>query len=132
MYIRSSRYIRATTIDINRRKKKRLILLSINSRAIISQLLLLYISSSLNIYKKRNRIGNRGNPQRIPIGISINLLLQLSIVIFIVRSIRKAQINLIIYFSRPLFLRIYKSLLYNILLKTLLRSRPSINIVYLR
>ena len=38
--------------------------------------------------------------------------------------------NLIIQFSRPLFFRIHKSLLYNILLKALLKSRLSINIIY--
>ena len=40
--------------------------------------------------------------------------------------------NLIIQFSRPLFFKIHKSLSYNILLKALLRSRLSIDIVYPR
>ena len=105
-------------------------ILLINPKAIISQLLL-NISSSLDI-KKRNRISKRGNSYRIPIGISINLLLYPLIIIFIVSPIRKAQINLIIQSSRPLFLRIYKSLLYNTLLKAPLRSRLSIDIVYPR
>ena len=105
-------------------------ILSTNPRANVSQLLL-NISSSLDI-KKRNRISNRGNPYRIPIGISINSLLYPLIIIFIERSIRKAQINLIIQSSRPLFLRIYKNLSYNILLKALLRSRLSIDTVYSR
>jgi hypothetical protein len=64
----------------------RFILLT-NLRAIIS-LLLLNISSSLDI-KKRNRISKRGDPYRIPVGISINSLLYPLIIIFIVRPIRK-------------------------------------------
>jgi len=63
-------------------------ILLINLRAIISWLLL-NISSSSDI-KKRNRISKRGDPYRIPIGISINLLLYPLIIIFIVRPIRKA------------------------------------------
>jgi hypothetical protein len=59
-----------------------------NPRAIIS-LLLLNISSSLDI-KKRNRISERGNPYRIPMGVGIDSLLYPSIIIFIVRPIRKA------------------------------------------
>ena len=46
---------------------------SINPRATISWLLL-NVSSSLDI-KKRNRISKRGNPYRIPVGISIVSLL---------------------------------------------------------
>ena len=47
--------------------------LSINPKATISWLLL-NVSSSLEI-KNRNRIGKRGDPYRIPIGISIISLL---------------------------------------------------------
>ena len=60
---------------------------STNLRAIIS-LLLSNISSSLDI-KKRNRISERGDPYGMPVGISINSLLYPSIIIFIVRPIRK-------------------------------------------
>ena len=63
-------------------------ILLINLRAIVS-LLLLNVSSSLDI-KKRNRISKRGNPYRIPMGVSINSLSYPSIIIFIVRPIRKA------------------------------------------
>ena len=102
-------------------------ILSINPRATISQLLL-NISSSLDI-KNRNRISNRGNPYRIPIGISIILLLQPLNTILVLRPIRKDQVNLIIQSSRPFFLRIYRSLLYNIQLKAPLISRLSIDTI---
>jgi len=58
-----------------------------NLRVIIS-LLLLNVSSSLDI-KKRNRISERGDPYRMPVGISINSLLYPLIIIFIVRPVRK-------------------------------------------
>jgi hypothetical protein len=61
---------------------------SIKPRAIISWLLL-NISSSLDI-KKRNRISERGNPCRIPVGVSIGSLSYPSIIIFMVRPVRKA------------------------------------------
>ena len=82
--------------------------------------------------KKRNKINNRGNLYRIPIGVNISLLLYPLIIIFVEYPVRKAQINLVIQSSRPLFLRIYKSLLYNILLKAPLRSKLSMDIVYSR
>jgi len=65
-----------------------------NLRAIVSWLSS-NVSSSLDI-KKRNKISKRGNPYRIPIGISINSLSCPSIIIFIVHPIRKAWTNLII------------------------------------
>ena len=68
----------------------------------------------------------------MPIGISIFLLLQPLNTILVVRPIRKAQINLIIYFSRPFFFSIYKSLLYNIQSNAPLISRLSINTTYSR
>ena len=102
-------------------------ILSINPRATTSQLLL-NISSSLDI-KKRNRISKRGNPYRISIGVGIILLLQPLNTILVVRPIRKAQVNLIIQSSRPFFLRIYRSLLYNIQLKAPLISRLSIDTI---
>jgi len=46
---------------------------SINPRATVLWLLL-NVSSSLDI-KKRNRIGNRGDPYRIPVGVGIVSLL---------------------------------------------------------
>ena len=62
--------------------------LFIKPKAIISWLLL-YISSSSDI-KKRNRISNKGNPYRIPIGVSISLLLYFLIIIFVECPVRKA------------------------------------------
>ena len=47
--------------------------MSINPRATVFWLLL-NVSSSLNI-KNRNKIGERGDPYRIPIGVKIVLLL---------------------------------------------------------
>ena len=52
-------------------------------------MLLLNIFSGLDI-KMRIRISNRGNPYRIPIGISINSLLYPSIIIFMECPVRKA------------------------------------------
>ena len=46
--------------------------------------------------------------------------------------VKKAWINLIVQFNRPLFFKIYKSLLYNTLLKAPLRSRLNIDTVYPR
>ena len=46
------------------------------------------VSSSLDM-KKRNRISNRGNPYRIPIGVNISLLLYPLIIIFVEYSVRK-------------------------------------------
>ena len=63
----------------------------------------------------------------MPIGIGIFLLLQPLNTILVVRPIRKAQINLIIYSSRSFFLSIYKSLLYNTWSNAPLISRLSIN-----
>ena len=40
--------------------------------------------------KKRNKINNRGNPYRIPIGVNIGLLLYLLIIIFVECPVRKA------------------------------------------
>ena len=68
----------------------------------------------------------------MPMGISIFLLLQPLNTILVVRLIRKAWINLIIYFSRPFFLSIYRSLLYNTWLNAPLISRLSINTTYFR
>ena len=61
--------------------------LFINFRAIISWLLL-NISSSLDI-KKRNKISNRGNPYKIPIGVSISSLSYFLIIIFVEYFIKK-------------------------------------------
>ena len=68
----------------------------------------------------------------MPIGVNIFLLLQPLNTIFVVYSIRKAQINLIIHFSKPFFLSIYRSFLCNIQLKAPLISRLSIDIIYPR
>ena len=68
----------------------------------------------------------------MPVGINIFSLSQPLNTILVVRPIRKAQINLIIYFSRPFFLSIYRSLLYNIQLNAPLISRLSINTTYSR
>ena len=65
-------------------------------------------------------------------GVSIVSLSQPSNTILVVRPIRKAQINLIIQFSRPFFLRIYRSLLYKTWLKAPLISRLSIDTTQLR
>ena len=89
------------------------------------------VSSSLDI-KKRNKISNRGNPYKIPIGVSIGLLSYPLIIIFVEYPIKKAWINLIIQSSKPLFFKIYISLLYNILLKAPLRSKLSIDIIHPR
>ena len=40
--------------------------------------------------KKRNKISNRGNPYRIPIGVNISLLLYPLIIIFVEYPVRKA------------------------------------------
>ena len=40
--------------------------------------------------KKRNRISNRGNPYKIPIGVDISSLSYPLIIIFVERPIRKA------------------------------------------
>ena len=61
--------------------------LSINPKVIISWLLL-NVSSSSDI-KKRNRISNRGNPYKIPIGVNISLLSYLLIIIFVECPVRK-------------------------------------------
>ena len=68
----------------------------------------------------------------MPVGISIFSLSQPLNTILVVRPIRKAQINLIIYSSRPFFLSIYRSLLYNIQLNIPLISRLSIDTIYPR
>ena len=39
--------------------------------------------------KKRNKIGNRGNPYKIPIGIGISSLLYPLIIIFVKYPVRK-------------------------------------------
>ena len=101
---------------------------STNPRAIVSWLSL-YVSSSLDI-KKRNRISERGNPYRIPVGIGINSLSYPSIIIFVIRPIRNTWTNFIIQSSRPLFLRIYRSLSCNTLSKAPLRSRLSMDTVH--
>ena len=80
--------------------------------------------------KKRNKISDRSDPYKIPIGVGIGLLLYSLIIIFVEYPIRKAWINLIVQSSKPLFFKIHRSLLYNILLKAPLRSRFSIDIVY--
>ena len=67
---------------------------SINPKATVSQLLL-NVSSNSHI-KNKNRISNRGNPYRIPMGVSIVSLLQPLNIILVVRPVKKAQINLII------------------------------------
>ena len=100
-------------------------ILSINLRATASWLLL-SVSSSLDI-KKRNRISKRGDPYRMPIGVSIISLSQPLNTILVVRPVRKAWVNIIIQFSRPFFLRIYRSLLYNTWLKAPLISRLSMD-----
>ena len=40
--------------------------------------------------KKRNKISNRGNPYKIPIGVGIGLLLYPLIIIFMEYPVRKA------------------------------------------
>ena len=40
--------------------------------------------------KKRNKIGDRGNPYKIPIGVNINSLLYPLIIIFVECPVRKA------------------------------------------
>ena len=40
--------------------------------------------------KKRNKISNRGNPYKIPIGVSIGSLLYLLIIIFVECPVKKA------------------------------------------
>ena len=40
--------------------------------------------------KKRNKISNRGDPYKIPIGVSINSLSYSSIIIFVEYPVRKA------------------------------------------
>ena len=47
------------------------------------------VSSSSDI-KKRNKIGDRGDPYKIPIGVSIGSLLYPLIIIFMERPVRKA------------------------------------------
>ena len=89
----------------------------------------LNISSSSDI-KKRNKIGNRGDPYRIPVGVGIGSLSYPLIIIFMERPVRKAWTNLIVQSSRPLFLKIYRSLLCDTLLKALLRSRLSMDTVH--
>ena len=101
--------------------------LSINLRAIVSQSLL-NVSSNLDI-KNRNKIGKRGDPYRMPIGVSIFSLSQPLNTILVVRPVRKAQINLIIYSSRPFFFSIYRSLLCDIQLKAPLIFRLSIDTI---
>ena len=61
---------------------------STNPRAIVSWLLS-NVFSSLNM-KKRNKIGDRGNPYKIPIGVSISLLSYPLIIIFVEYPVRKA------------------------------------------
>ena len=80
--------------------------------------------------KKRNKISNRSDPYKIPIGVGIDSLSYPLIIIFMKCPVRKAWINLIVQSSRPLFLKIHRSLLYNTLLKAPLRSRFSIDIVH--
>ena len=80
--------------------------------------------------KKKNKINNRGDPYKIPIGIGISSLSYPLIIIFIKYSVRKAWMNLIIQSNKPLFFKIHRSLLYNTLLKAPLKFRLSINIVY--
>ena len=40
--------------------------------------------------KKRNRISDRGNPYKIPVGVNISLLSYPSIIIFVECPVRKA------------------------------------------
>ena len=98
---------------------------SINPRATISQLPS-NVFRSLDI-KNKNNISERGDPYRIPVGISIVSLSYPLNTILVERPIRNAQVNLVIQSGRPFFLRIYKSLLYNIQLKAPLISRLSID-----
>ena len=46
--------------------------------------------------KKRNKISDKSNPYKIPIGVNIGSLLYPLIIIFVEYPVRKAWINLII------------------------------------
>ena len=80
--------------------------------------------------KKRNKIGDRGDPCRIPVGVGIGSLSYPSIIIFVERPVRKAWTNLIVQSGRPLFLKIHRSLSCDTLSKAPLRSRLSMDTVH--
>ena len=100
-------------------------ILPTNPKATISQLLL-NTFNNLDI-KNRNRISNRDDPYGILVSINIVLLSQPLNIILVMRSIKKAQINLVIQSGRPFFLKIHRSLSYDILSKTPLRSKLSVD-----
>ena len=85
---------------------------SINPRATVSWFSL-NISRSSDI-KNRNKISESGDPYGIPIGVSIISLSYLLNTILVECPVRKDWVNLVIHFSIPFFLKIYRSLLYTI------------------
>ena len=88
-------------------------------------------SRSLDI-KKRKRIGDRGNPQGIPVYIVIGQLINPRYTIYIVLIVIKQVVTLTSQYRQPFLYRIYRSLSQEILSKALLILRQSIETILFR
>ena len=87
---------------------------------------MLNVSSSSDT-KNRNRIGDRGDPYRIPKVVGIVSLLYPLNTILVLCPVRKDWVNLIIQSGRPFFFRIHRSLSCDTWSKAPLISRFSID-----